>query len=64
MNFLNEEDYEKNNLLKRVDLTLMNKIICNSRKLPEEIDSIIKKYGNNYKSLNATYKILIDNSQL
>ena len=42
----------------------MNKIICNSTKLPEEIDSIIKKYGNNYKSLNATYKFLIDTSQL
>ena len=61
---LNEEDYEKSKLLKRVDLPLMNKIICNSTKLPEEIDSIIKKYGNNYKSLNATYKFLIDTSQL
>ena len=42
----------------------MNKIIFNSIKLPEEIDNIIKKYGNNYKSLNSTYKILIDASQL
>jgi len=61
---LNEEDYEKNNLLKRVDLPLMNKIICKSTKLPGEINDIIKKYGDNYKSLNATYKILIDTSQL
>ena len=42
----------------------MNKIICNSTKIPEDIDCIIKKYGNNSKSLNATYKILIDTSQL